>query len=168
LESSLQIGRKLKLPLRSHIESKALEEELGKKDAALKEELRKRDAAMARLERANGDLEKQITMAESQLGWQPVWFWGFWIFVAVFAFIVAGASWIFRQTHPRVFEQPRGRSIRDLRESQIRLRSSFPHEEEGLSSRARPRRPSAGQSPLGLARANSRAIASLPAATRLA
>src|SRR5688572_22492574 len=32
-ESNLQIGQKLKLPLRSYIEGKTLEEELGKKDA---------------------------------------------------------------------------------------------------------------------------------------
>jgi LysM repeat protein len=135
-ESSLQIGQKLKLPLRSHPESKMLEEELSKRDAALKEELRKKDAAIGRLERNNSDLEKQITNTESQLRWQPVWFWGFWIFFGIIAFILCGAYWIFRQTHPQVFNQPHNRTIRDLRESQIRVRSSFPHEEEGRSSRA--------------------------------
>jgi flagellar biogenesis protein FliO len=136
LESNLQIGQKLKLPLRSHVESKLLEEELGKKDAALKEEVSKKDAAIVRLERANSDLEKQITLAQSQLGWQPVWFWGFWIFFGILAFIVAGVYWIVRQTHPRVFDQPHYRSIRDLRESQIRARPSFPAEEESSSSLA--------------------------------
>jgi LysM repeat protein len=35
LESNLQIGQKLKLPLRSYVESKTLGEELGKKDARI-------------------------------------------------------------------------------------------------------------------------------------
>ena len=124
LESNLQIGQKLKLPLRSYVEIKALEEELGKKDARIGE-----------LESKSSDLEKKITSAESQLRWHPIWFWGFWMFFGIIAFIVCGAYWIFRQTHPRVFEQPHDRSVRDLKESQIRARSSFPYEEEGASSR---------------------------------
>jgi LysM repeat protein len=124
LESNLQIGQKLKLPLRSYVESKTLEEELGKKDARL-----------GMLERKSSDLEKKIASAESQLAWHPVWLWGFWISFGIIAFIVSGAYWIFRQTHPRVFEQPHDRSIRDLKESQMRVRSSFPNEEEGASSR---------------------------------
>src|ERR1700756_1805988 len=35
LENNLQIGQKLKLPLRSYLESKSLEEELHKKDARI-------------------------------------------------------------------------------------------------------------------------------------
>jgi hypothetical protein len=125
LESNLQIGQKLKLPLRSYVESKTLEEELSKKDARI-----------GKLERKSSDLEKKVASAESQLAWHPIWLWGFWIAFGIIAFIVSGAYWIFRQTHPRVFEQPHDRSIRDLRESQIRVRSSFPHGEEGASSRA--------------------------------
>jgi len=125
LESNLQVGRKLKLPLRSYAENKALEEELGKKDARIGE-----------LESKGSDLAKKITSAESQLRWQPIWFWGFWICFGIIAFIACGVYWIFRQTHPRVFEQPHDRSIRDLRESQIRLRSSF-YDEERASSRGR-------------------------------
>lgn len=124
LESNLQIGQKLKLPFRLYAESKALEEELGKKDARI-----------AELEKESGDLAKQIGSAESQLTWHPIWFWGFWISFGIIAFIVSGAFWIFRQTHPRVFEQPHDRSIKDLRESQIRVRSSFPQDQEGASSR---------------------------------
>jgi len=124
LDSNLQIGQKLKLPLRSYVEGKTLEEELGKKDARL-----------GKLERKSSDLEKKIASAESQLAWHPIWFWGFWISFGIIAFIVSGAYWIFRQTHPRVFEQPQDRSIRDLRESQIRARSSFPYDEESASSR---------------------------------
>ena len=124
LESNLQIGQKLKLPLRSYVESKTLEAELGKKDARI-----------GKLERKSSDLEKKMASAESQLGWHPIWFWGFWICFGIIAFIASGAYWIFRQTHPRVFEQPHDRSIKDLRESQIRVRSSFPHDEEGASSR---------------------------------
>src|SRR5436309_10732476 len=124
LESNLQIGQKLKLPLHSYVESKTLEEELSKKDERI-----------GKLERKNGDLEKNIASAESQLRWQPIWLWGFWISFGILAFIVSCAYWIFRQTHPRVFEQPHDRSIRDLRESQLRARSSFPHEEEGASTR---------------------------------
>ena len=123
-ETNLQIGQKLKLPLRSYVDSKTLEEELGKKDARI-----------AMLESKSSDLEKKIAIAESQLAWHPIWFWGFWIYFGILALIVSGAYWIFRQTHPRVFEQPHDRSIKDLRESQIRARSTFPSEEEGASSR---------------------------------
>ena len=124
VESNLQIGQKLKLPLRSYVESKTLEEELGKKDARI-----------GKLEKTSSDLEKRIASAESQLAWHPIWLWGFWISFGIITFIVSGAYWIFRQTHPRVFEQPHDRSIRDLRKSQIRVRSSFPQDEEGASSR---------------------------------
>ncbi len=124
LDSNLQIGQKLKLPLRSYVEGKTLEEELGKKDERI-----------GKLERNSSDLEKKIASAESQLRWRPIWLWGFWISFGIIAFIVSGAYWIFRQTHPRVFEQPHDRSIRDLRESQIQARSSFPYEEDGASSR---------------------------------
>ena len=124
LESNLQIGQKLKLPFRSYVESKTLEEELGKKDARI-----------GALDKKNSDLEKKVAGAESQLAWHPIWLWGFWICFGIIAFIASGACWIFRQTHPRVFEQPHDRSIRDLRESQIRARSSFPQDEEGASSR---------------------------------
>jgi hypothetical protein len=124
LENNLQIGQNLKLPLRSYVESKTLEEELGKKDARI-----------GKLEKTSSDLEKQIASAESQLAWHPIWLWGFWICFGIVAFIASGAYWIFRQTHPRVFEQPHDRSIRDLRESQTRVRSSFPHDEEGAISR---------------------------------
>ena len=123
LETNLQIGQKLKLPFRSYVESKTLEDELGKKDARI-----------AMLERKGSDLEKKIAIAESQLAWHPVWFWGFWIYFGIIAFIVSGAYWIFRQTHPPVFEQPHDRSIRDLRESQIRARSTFPSDEEAAGS----------------------------------
>ena len=122
LESNLQIDQKLKLPLHSYVESKTLQEEL-----------RKKDERIGTLERKNGDLEKQIASAESQLRLHPIWLWGFWICFGIIAFIVSGAYWIFRQTHPRVFEQPHDRSIRDLKESQMRVRS-FPHEEDGASS----------------------------------
>ena len=123
LENNLQIGQKLKLPLRSYLESKTLEEELGKKDERI-----------GKLEIKTSDLEKKIARAESQLHWQPIWLWGFWICFGIVAFIVSSAYWIFRQTHPRVFEQPHNRSIKDLRESQIRARSSFPYE-EGATTR---------------------------------
>ncbi len=92
LDSNLQIGQQLKLPLRSYGESKTLEKELGKKDAWI-----------GKLERKSSDLEKKIASAESQLAWHPVWLWGFWIFFGIIAFIVSGAYWIFRETHPRVF-----------------------------------------------------------------
>ena len=95
LESNLQIDQKLKLPLHSYVESKTLQEELSKKDERI-----------GTLERKNGDLEKQIASAESQLRLHPIWLWGFWICFGIIAFIVSGAYWIFRQTHPRVFEQP--------------------------------------------------------------
>jgi LysM repeat protein len=136
LETNLQIGQKLKLPLRSYLESKTLEEELNKKDARIGD-----------LERKSSNLEKQIASAESQLRWHPIWLWGFWICFGIIAFIVCGAYWIFRQTHPRVFEQPHQRSLRDLRESQIRLRSSFSHEQEGASSRGGQWQPSLKRSP---------------------
>src|SRR5439155_25005904 len=68
LESNLQIGQKLQLPFRSYVESKTLEEELGKKDARI-----------GKLEKTSSDLEKKIASAESQLVWQPIWLWGFWI-----------------------------------------------------------------------------------------
>jgi LysM domain len=122
LESNLQIGQKLKLPLHSYVESKRLEEEVSKKDERI-----------GTLENKNADLEKQIAGAESQLRWHPIWLWGFWLCFGIIAFIVSGAYWIFRQTHPRVFEQPHDRSIRELKESQMRVRS-FPHEEDGASS----------------------------------
>ena len=124
LESNLQIDQKLKLPLHSYVESKTLQEELSKKDERI-----------GTLERKNGDLEKQIASAESQLRLHPIWLWGFWICFGIIAFIVSGAYWIFRQTHPRVFEQPHDRSIRDLKESQMRVRS-FPHEEECKQARS--------------------------------
>jgi hypothetical protein len=124
LENNLQIGQKLKLPLGSYLESKTLQEELSKKDEQI-----------GKLESKSSDLEKKIASAESQLRWHPIWLWGFWICFGIIAFIACGAYWIFRQTHPRVFEQPRERSIRDLKESQIRARSSFPYEEPGASTR---------------------------------
>jgi LysM repeat protein len=125
LESNLQIGHQLKLPLRSYADSKSLEEELGKKEARI-----------AELESQSSDLEKKIASAESQLRWHPIWFWGFWICFGIIAFIVCGAYWVFRQTHPRVFPQPHDRSIGDLKESQTRLRSAF-YEEERANSRER-------------------------------
>jgi hypothetical protein len=124
LENNLQIGQKLKLPLRSYLESKTLEEELGKKDARI-----------GVLEKTSSELEAQIVSAESQLAWHPIWLWGFWICFGIIAFIASGAYWIFRQTHPRVFEQPHDRSIRDLRKSQTRVRSSFPQDEGDATSR---------------------------------
>jgi len=124
VETNLQIGQKLKLPLRSYLESKTIEDEMGKKDAQI-----------AMLERNRSDLEKRIAIADSELTWHPLWFWGFWIYFAILAFIACGAYWIFRQTHPRVFEEPHDRTISDLRESQIRARSTFPSEDEGPSSR---------------------------------
>ena len=124
LETNLQIGQKLKLPFRSYVESKTLEDELGKKVER-----------MGKLERKTSDSEQKLASAESQLRWHPIWLWGFWICFGIIAFIASGAYWIFRQTHPRVFEQPHDRSIKDLRESQIRARSSFPSDEEAASSR---------------------------------
>ena len=117
-ETNLQIGQKLKLPLRSYAESKSLEQELAKKDERI-----------GTLERKSDHLENQIADAESQLRWHPLWFWGFWICFGIIAFIASGAYWIFRETHPRVFDQPADRSIRDLKESQIRMRSEFPYDE---------------------------------------
>jgi LysM domain-containing protein len=131
LESNLQIGQKLKLPLLSYAGTDALQNELGKKDAQIGD-----------LERKRSDLEKKITNAESQLRWHPIWFWGFWLCFSIIAFIISGACWIFRQTHPRVLEQPHERSINDVRESQIRVRSSFPHEAEGASGSRRQWQPS--------------------------
>jgi hypothetical protein len=122
LENNLQIGQKLKLPLPSYLESKTLEQELGNKDKRI-----------GMLESNTRDLKKKIASAESQLRWHPIWLWGFWICFSIIAFIASGAYWIFRQTHPRVFEQPHDRSIKDLKESQIRVRSSFPYE-QGASS----------------------------------
>ena len=83
LENNLQIGQKLKLPLRSYLESKTLEEELGKKDERI-----------GKLESKSSDLEKKIVSAESQLWWYPIWLWGFWICFGIIAFIVSGAYWI--------------------------------------------------------------------------
>jgi hypothetical protein len=123
LENNLQIGQRLKLPLRSYLESRTVEQELGK-----------RDEQIAKLESKTSALQKKIASAESQLRWQPIWLWGFWICFSIISFIASGAYWIFRQTHPRVFDQPHDRSIKDLRESQIRVRSSFSYE-EGASIR---------------------------------
>jgi len=117
-DSNLQIGRKLILPLQSYEASKALQDDRARKGERI-----------TMLEKANGDLERQLASAESQLRWQPLWFWGFWISFGIVAFVVGGAFWIFRQTHPKVFEEPHDRTLGDLRESQLRLRS-FPREEE--------------------------------------
>ncbi len=114
LESNLQIGQQLKLPLRSYVDSKLVEQELGKKNARIGD-----------LEKKSSALEKRIANAESQLTWHPIWLWGFWICFGIISFIASGAYWIFRQTHPRVFKEPHKRSVRDLRESQVRMRSSF-------------------------------------------
>jgi hypothetical protein len=129
-EGNLQIGQRLKLPFRSYVESKALEEALGKKDERIRT-----------LEVTSSDLEKKIARAESQLLWYPILLWGFWICFGIIGFIAAGAYWIFRQTHPRVFDQPYERSIRDLEESQTRLRS-FPQDDVGASSGGRHWEPS--------------------------
>ena len=126
LESNLQIGQKLKLPLRSFQDSKTIERELRNKDKQIEE-----------LGTKNSDLGKAAASAESQLHWHPIWLWGFWICFGILAFIASGAYWIFRQTHPKVFEQPHDRSVRDLKESQIRVRSSFPSEEESVRDRGR-------------------------------
>src|SRR5439155_2869663 len=125
LENNLQVGQKLKLPLPSYLESKTLERELSEKDERI-----------AKLESRNSDLERKIDSTESQLRCHLIWLRGFWICFGIIAFIGSGAYWIFRQTHPRVFEQPHDRSIRDLRESQRRARSSFSYEEQGASTRA--------------------------------
>ena len=124
LETNLHIGQKLKLPLRPYVEGKALEEELKKKDSRIE-----------MLESKSGDLEEKFARAEVQLAWYPIWLWGFWIFFGIVGFIAAGLYWICRQTHPRVLERAHDRSVRDLRESQIRVRSSFPLDEEGASRR---------------------------------
>ena len=115
-ESNLQIGQKIKLPLRAYAESKAIDEELGRREQRIRE-----------LEGKNSDLENSVAEAESQLRWQPIWLWGFWVCFGVLAFIFGGACWIFRQKHPQVFE-PHDRSLRDLKESQIRLRTGFSQE----------------------------------------
>jgi hypothetical protein len=122
LENNLQIGQQLKLPLRSFAESKALEERLTIQDARIRE-----------LEKGTVDLERQIARAQSRLIWHPIWLWGFWICFGVIALIASGAYWLFRQTHPQVFEEPHERSVRDLRQSQVRVRS-FPYDEEGANS----------------------------------
>jgi LysM repeat protein len=124
-ENTLQIGQKLKLPLRSYLENTTLEKELGKTHERI-----------AIFERDSSELERRIANAESQLFWYPLWFWGFWICFGIVAFIVCGAYWIFRETHPRVFEQSHDRSIKDLRESQTRMRSTFPDEEQSGGSGA--------------------------------
>jgi len=117
VESNLQIGQKLKLPLSTYRETRALEQELVKRDQRIRE-----------LESKSSDMEKSVGNAESQLRWYPIWLWGFWICFGMLAFIFGGAYWIFRQTHPRVFE-PHDRSLRDLRESQTRLRTGFAQED---------------------------------------
>lgn len=119
VETNLQIGQKLKLPLRSYAESKALQEDLAWKHKRIGD-----------LERDNALLQNRIAQATGQLRWQPVWLWGFWIFFTILTFIGAGAYWLFRETHPRVFEESqRERSFRDLKESQNRARS-FPYDEQ--------------------------------------
>ena len=119
-EVNLQIGQKLNLPLQSYEETKALEQD----------RVRKAERIVT-LERANSDLEKNLASVESQLRWHLVWFWGFWVCFGIIAFIAAGACWIFRQTNPRVFDEPHDRSLGDLRESQMRVRS-FPREDEDV------------------------------------
>lgn len=122
VETNLQIGQKLNLPLRSYAESRAIETQL-----------RRKEERIAFLERHTGELEDRLAAAESRLRWQPLWLWGFWLFFGVLAFIGAGAWWLFRQTHPQVFDDPQPeRSIRDLQESKIRTRS-FPYDEQGAS-----------------------------------
>ena len=118
VEGNLQIGQKLKLPLSTYRETRALEQELVKRDQRIRE-----------LESKSSDMEKSVGNAESQLRWYPIWLWGFWICFGMLAFIFGGAYWIFRQTHPRVFE-PHDRSLRDLRESQTRLRTGLAQEDE--------------------------------------
>lgn len=126
VETNLKIGQRLKLPLLSYAESRKLEQELAKNAERI-----------GYLERQNSELDSQVATAASQLRWQPVWLWGFWIFFGILAFIAAGAYWIFRQTHPQVFEEPhRERTIADLRNSQVRVRS-FPYDEQGARSDAR-------------------------------
>jgi len=127
LETNLQIGQKLKLPFVSFAESKRLERVL-----------REREARIVQLESDSGGLEKKVASAEAQLFWYPVWLWGFWFCFAIISFIVGGAYWIFRQTHPRVFDEQHERSIIDLKDSQTR-RSSF--HEQGAGSRGGQWRP---------------------------
>jgi hypothetical protein len=117
LESNLQVGQKLKLPFRAYAESKALEQELDNRAQQIRE-----------LESKKSDLANQLATVEAQLRWHPIWLWGFWICFGILAFIVGSAYWIFRQTHPRVFE-PHDRSVSDLRESQRRLRTGFTQED---------------------------------------
>ena len=121
LDTNLQIGQKLNLPFVSYAESKRLEQVLRDKEARIVE-----------LESENNDWAKRVDSAESRLLWYPVWLWGFWICLSIIGFIVAGACWIFRQTHPRVFDERHERSIVDLKDSQKR-RSSF--DEQGAGSR---------------------------------
>lgn len=120
-DSNLQIGQKLILPLQSYEASKALQDDRARKGEHI-----------AMLEKTNSDLETQLTNAASQLRWQPLWFWGFWICFSIVGLVAGGAFWIFRQTHPKVFEEPHDRSLGDLRDSQMRLRS-FPRENENAS-----------------------------------
>jgi murein DD-endopeptidase MepM/ murein hydrolase activator NlpD len=115
-ESNLQISQKIELPFRDYAESKAIDEELGRREQRIRE-----------LEGKNSDLENSVIEAESQLRWHPIWLWGFWACFGALAFIFGGAYWIFRETHPRVFE-PHDRSLTDLRESQLRLRTGFAQE----------------------------------------
>lgn len=122
LETNLQIGQKLRLPFVSYVESKRLEQGL-----------REKDARIVQLESDSNDLAKKVASAEARVLWYPVWFWGFWISFSVVVLIAAGAYWIFRQTHPRVFDQAQERSIRDLRESQIR-RSAFLYDDQAEPS----------------------------------
>jgi hypothetical protein len=121
LDTNLQIGQKLNLPFVSYVESKRLEQVLREKQARIVE-----------LESESNDLAKRVDSAESHLFWYPVWLWGFWLCFGIIGFIVAGAYWIIRQTHPRVFDEEHERSIIDLKDSQTR-RSSF--DEQGAGSR---------------------------------
>ena len=91
LESNLQIGQKLKLPLHSYVESKTLQRRTQQKMSGL-ERLKK-----------SGDLEKQIASAESQLRWHPIWLWGFWICFGIIAFIVSGSLLDFSANAPSGF-----------------------------------------------------------------
>jgi hypothetical protein len=129
-ETNLQIGQKLKLPFVSYTESRRLEQAAADKEALI-----------GALQSKNGELEKKVISTDAQLFWHPVWFWGFWICFSVIAFIFAFAYWIFRQTHPRIFDEPHERSITDLKESQTRVRSSFSYDEGGMGNRQSPWRP---------------------------
>jgi len=117
-DGNLQIGQKLILPLQPYEATRAMQEDRARKGERI-----------ALLEKTNGDLETRLATAASQLRWQPLWFWGFWICFGIVGFVAAGAFWIFRQTHPTVFAEPHDRTLGDLKESQLRLRS-FPREEE--------------------------------------